>query len=272
MTLATLGPVVLLGAGKMGMAMARGWIDAGLDPAQLILIAPRPSQNILDFCEKTGARVQTELGGEAPRVLLIAVKPQVLPSILPDVKALISSHTLVLSVAAGITLHALEQGVGSGRVVRTMPNTPSQVGKGVTGAVSGSAVCAEDREITDALLRASGAVVWLQSEKDIDALTPISGCGPAYVFLLVEAMAAAGVAQGLPEDQAMLLARETVIGAARLMEADATDAATLRQNVTSKGGVTAAALDVLMAEGSGLPALMQDAVSAARKRSEELGA
>lgn len=270
MTLSNLGSVVLLGAGKMGTAMARGWLAAGLQPAHLILVDPQPGDGAKQFARQHGLQLVPTIPDDPPGVLVLAVKPQIMLEVLTSVRSQISRDTLVLSIAAGISLEALTSGLGTDRVVRTMPNTPAQVGKGISGAVPANGVSAGNRDIAEALLAAAGKVVWFDDESELDALTAVSGSGPAYVFYLVEVMAAAGVEQGLSSDQAMALARQTIIGSAALMEADPTDAATLRQNVTSPGGTTAAALAVLMAE-DGLKPLMSRAVDEARKRSEELG-
>lgn len=270
MTLSDLGPVVLVGAGKMGTAMARGWLAAGVRPDNLVLVDPQPADAVTDFAGQHGLLLLSEMPKETPQVLILAVKPQIMGDVLAKARARVSNDTLVLSIAAGITLETLSDGLGSTRIVRTMPNTPAQVGKGMTGAVAASGVSDADRDTAEALLAAAGKVAWFDDEMQLDALTAVSGSGPAYVFLMVEALAAAGVAEGLDADQAMILARQTVIGSAALMESDLTDAATLRQNVTSPGGVTAAALEVLMAD-DGLQSLMVRAVHAGRKRNEELG-
>lgn len=270
MSLSELGPVVLVGAGKMGTAMARGWLKAGLRPASLILVDPNPADAVVDFAGQYGLLLVSALPDDPAAVLVLAVKPQIMAEVLPAARASIAADTLVLSIAAGIALDALSQGLGTKRVVRTMPNTPAQVGKGVTGAVALSGVSDVDRGVAESLLLAAGEVVWFDDESQLDALTAVSGSGPAYVFYMVEAMAAAGEAEGLAPAQAMMLARQTIIGAAALMEADPTEAAVLRKNVTSPNGVTAEALAVLMAD-DGLKALMARAISAARKRSVELG-
>lgn len=268
--LRNLGPVMLIGAGKMGVALARGWIEAGLPASSLILVDPSPGETAREFSEDYGITIASEAVGLEPNVLVLAVKPQIIGPVMEAVKPVVGRHTLVLSIAAGISIARLSEGLGTDRVVRTMPNTPAQVGKGISGAVAGPGVSAENRAAADTLLQAAGPVVWFEAEGDLDAVTAVSGSGPAYVFNLVEALATAGVAQGLPEAVAMKLARQTVIGAAALMEADASPAATLRQNVTSPNGTTAAALAVLMGD-DGLAPLMARAVDAARKRSEELG-
>ena len=265
-----LGPVMLVGAGKMGMALARGWLDAGLPSSNLVLVDPSPGEAAKDLADDYDLVIHAEAVGLTPNVLVLAVKPQIIGAVMEGLRPVVGPQTLVLSIAAGISIEKLSAGLETGRVVRTMPNTPAQIGKGITGAVAGPDVGADDRAATDALLSAAGQVAWFDQEGDLDAVTAVSGSGPAYVFNLVEALAAAGVAQGLPEATAMQLARQTVIGAAALMEADPAPASVLRQNVTSPNGTTAAALNVLMAD-DGLTPLMGRAVDAARKRSEELG-
>jgi pyrroline-5-carboxylate reductase len=269
-SLRTIGPVMLVGAGKMGLALAQGWLDAGLPASNLVLVDPSPSDAAKDLAEDYGLILYPEAAGIQPNVLVLAVKPQVMGPVMESLIGVVGPQTLVLSIAAGISIATLQNGLRTGRVVRTMPNTPAQIGKGMTGAVAGPEAKPEDREAVDALLAAAGKVAWFDREGDLDAVTAVSGSGPAYVFNLVEAMAAAGVAQGLPETVAMELARQTVIGSAALMEADPAPASVLRQNVTSPNGTTAAALAVLMAD-DGLAPLMARAVDAARKRSEELG-
>lgn len=269
-SLRDIGPVMLVGAGKMGLAMAKGWLDAGLPESNLILVDPTPGDHAKAFAEDYGLQIYTEASGLLPNVLVLAVKPQVIDGVMEQLRPVIGPQTLVLSIAAGIDIARLVRGTGTGRVVRTMPNTPAQVGKGISGAVAAADVSAEDKASADALLKASGQVVWFGDESDLDALTAVSGSGPAYVFNMVEALAAAGEQQGLSPAIAMQLARQTVIGAAALMEADPAPAAVLRQNVTSPKGTTAEALAVLMAD-DGLGPLMARAVAAARKRSEELG-
>ncbi|HWU17946.1 MAG TPA: pyrroline-5-carboxylate reductase [Devosia sp.] len=269
-SLRDIGPVMLVGAGKMGLAMAKGWLDAGLPESNLILVDPTPGDHAKAFAEDYGLQIYAEASGLLPNVLVLAVKPQVIDGVMEQLRPVIGPQTLVLSIAAGIDIARLVRGTGTGRVVRTMPNTPAQVGKGISGAVAAADVSAEDKASADALLKASGQVVWFGDESDLDALTAVSGSGPAYVFNMVEALAAAGEQQGLSPAIAMQLARQTVIGAAALMEADPAPAAVLRQNVTSPKGTTAEALAVLMAD-DGLGPLMARAVAAARKRSEELG-
>lgn len=268
--LRSIGPVMLVGVGKMGMALASGWLDAGLPPTNLVLVDPRAREEAVAFAAEYDLTINQAAIGLQPNVLVLAVKPQIIDSVMGELSPAIGAHTLVLSIAAGISLERLAAGTGTDRVVRSMPNTPAQIGKGVTGVVAGPGVDAAGKAAAEALLAAAGHVVWFDAEGDLDAVTAVSGSGPAYVFNLVEALAAAGVAEGLPEHVAMTLARQTVIGSAALMEADSAPASVLRQNVTSPNGTTAAALDVLMGP-DGLTPLMERAVAAAKRRSEELG-
>ena len=270
MNLSNVGPVVLIGAGKMGLALARGWIAGGLPPSQLVLVDPSPVSATESFARETGVRLVSSADGVLIAVMVLAVKPQIMADVLAEVRPMVGGHTLVISIAAGISMRAIAEGLGTGRIIRTMPNTPAQVGKGVTGAVRGPGATDADRDLADALLKAAGQVVWLDAEPQIDVVTAVSGSGPAYVFHFVEALAAAAMRQGLDPERAMQLARQTVVGAAALMEADPAPAATLRQNVTSPKGTTEAALGVLMGPG-GLAGLMDKTVMAAKARSEELG-
>ena len=268
--LANIGPVMLVGAGKMGVALARGWLDAGLPPNNLVIVHPRPGDALLELAQDYGLTLSSQASGLTPNLLVVGVKPQVMDDVLESLAPVIAPHTLVVSIAAGIDLARLADKAGTQRVVRTMPNTPVQVRKGITGVVPGSQVTAEDRVWIDALFSASGLVVWLDEEAQLDALTAVSGSGPAYVFHMVEALAAAGKRQGLPDAIAEQLARGTVIGAAALMDAGSLSPTLLRENVTSPKGATAAGLAVLMGE-SGLTDLMDRTVSATRQRTEELG-
>jgi pyrroline-5-carboxylate reductase len=268
-SLSDLGPVVLVGAGKMGLAMARGWIAGGLPPDRLVLVDTAPSPAASAFAGEHGIRLLDSPLGVLTHVLVLAVKPQVMHAVMRDIQPAVGAHTLVISIAAGITLATLGEGLDTERIVRAMPNTPAQIGRGITGAV-GFIISEDDRKNADALLRACGEVLWFAEEPSLDIVTAVSGSGPAYLFHMVEALAAAGASHGLPPEQAMLLARTTITGAAALMEADPLPVATLRENVTSPRGTTEAALNILMAK-DGLVALMQKAVTAARKRSEELG-
>ncbi|MGM4911109.1 pyrroline-5-carboxylate reductase [Rhizobium sp. 768_B6_N1_8] len=263
-------PVVLIGAGNMGGAMLSGWLKSGVPGSAVVVVDPGPSPAMLATIADAGAsHVTAAPPGLKAGVLFLAVKPQVMEAVLPAVKSVVGPQTVVVSVAAGKTLAFLEKHLGEAAMVRAMPNTPAMVGRGVTGAYANARVSAEQRDGVNALLRVSGPVEWVPSESDIDSVTALSGSGPAYVFYLVECMAEAGRKLGLQADLAMRLARETVAGAGELLHQSPDDAARLRQNVTSPGGTTAAALSVLMAE-DGMQPLFDEALAAARKRAEEL--
>ena len=269
MRLEDIGPVVLVGAGKMGLALARSWVAGGLPANQLVLVDPQPLGPTVHFAREHGVRLATSPLGILTHVMVLAVKPQVMKQVMAEIQPAVGAHTLVLSIAAGISMRTLAKGLFTERIVRAMPNTPAQVGKGVAGAVA-MHITDGDRETANALLGAAGAVMWFDAETKLDAVTAVSGSGPAYVFYMVEALAIAAMRQGLDPGQAMQLARQTVVGAAALMEADPQPVSVLRENVTSPKGTTAAALQVLMAP-DGLESLMDRAVLAARLRSEELG-
>lgn len=266
------GPLVLVGAGKMGGAMLNGWLAQGLDPRNVIVIDPSPPPEVKDLIGKLGVQhvaAAPKLGVE-PSVLLMAVKPQVMDAVLSSVKGLAGPRTVVISIAAGRTIASFEHHFAAGTaVIRTMPNTPAAIGRGITVCTGNKSAGPRQRKLCEALLSAVGEVGWVEDEALIDAVTAVSGSGPAYVFLLAEAMAAAGVKAGLSPDLAMKLARATISGSGELLRQSDLPAATLRQNVTSPGGTTAAALDVLMAP-DGLESLMTRAIAAATKRGREL--
>ena len=265
-TVATKG-LVLLGCGKMGTALLTGWLAAGVPAASVWVIEPNPT----DWLRATGVHLNEGLP-KAPAVALLAVKPQMMGAALPALQALGGGGTLFVSIAAGTTIATLEAALGARTpIVRTMPNTPAMVGRGITAICGNAHATAADLAQTRALMEAVGQVVDLAGEHQIDAVTAVSGSGPAYVFLLIEAMAAAGAAQGLPADIAMQLARATVCGAGELAHRSPDTAAQLRVNVTSPGGTTAAALGVLMDPETGFPALLRRAVKAAADRGRELG-
>jgi pyrroline-5-carboxylate reductase len=262
------GAVVLAGAGQMGGALLSGWLAQGLDPKRVVVIEPHPSDDIRALAA-TGVRLNPAAKeADAIAALVLAVKPQTFGEAGPALRSLIGRSTLVVSIMAGTTIAVLDAVCG-GNIVRAMPNTPAAIGRGMTVAVAANDVNEEQRATADALLRATGAVEWIDDEALMDAVTAVSGSGPAYVFLLAEELARAGVTAGLPADLAAKLARETVAGSGELLHRSDLDAATLRQNVTSPGGTTAAALGVLMDE-NGLRELMTRAVAAATKRSKEL--
>ncbi len=269
-SLSQLKSVTLIGAGKMGMAMAKGWLKNGLKTASLTLVDPNPHIDVVRFVSKNNIALVPFCERSDIGILVLAIKPQIMADVLLSLKDLISQKTLILSIAAGFDIASLEKGLGTKNIVRAMPNTPAQIGKGVSGIVASSYVSGSDKAIINDLLSASGTVEWFENEADLEALMLVSGCGPAYVFYLVEAMAAAGIEQGLEPKQAMALARQTIIGAAALLEAEPIDASILRQNVTSKGGVTEAALSVLMGEG-GFKDLLSKAYKKGLERNKQLG-
>lgn len=259
--------LVLLGCGKMGSALLSGWLKAGLKPDAVWVIEPNPT----DWLIETGVRLNEGLP-TAPAVALLAVKPQMMGKALPALQAMGNGTTLFVSIAAGTTIASFEAVLGDRTpIVRTMPNTPAMVGRGITALVGNGRVSDEDMALARALMAAVGQVVDLEREELIDAVTAVSGSGPAYVFHLIEAMAAAGEAEGLSADVAMQLARATVCGAGELAFQSPETAAQLRINVTSPGGTTAAALEVLMDPEAGFPALLRRAVKAAADRGRELG-
>jgi pyrroline-5-carboxylate reductase len=260
--------LVLLGCGKMGSALLAGWLEAGLPAGSVWVIEPNPS----DWLRGTGVHLNAGVPA-APAVALLAVKPQMMGAALPALQALGNGQTLMVSIAAGTSIATFEAVFGDRTpIVRTMPNTPAMVGRGITGLCHNAHASAGQVDMAAALMAAVGEVVLLDGEHQIDAVTALSGSGPAYVFHLIEAMAAAGEAQGLSADTAMRLARATVCGAGELAFRSPDTAAQLRINVTSPGGTTAAALAVLMDQATGLPPLLRRAVTAAADRGRELGA
>jgi pyrroline-5-carboxylate reductase len=263
-------PLVLVGAGKMGGALLKGWLAQGLEPDAVVVVDPKPPADSAALLADAGIRAT----GPPPsrivaKVVVVAVKPQIIADVLPALRATIGKDTVVLSIAAGTTLKNLKAGVGDVAIVRSIPNTPAQVGRGVTVAIANPRVTKADTALVTQLLEAVGAVIWVDKEAMIDSATAVSGSGPAYVFHLVEALAAAAVAVGFDKQSAEKLARATVTGASELLHQSDLAAGTLRENVTSPKGTTEAALKVLMGRG-GLSPLMKKAVAAARKRSREL--
>ncbi|MXU64213.1 pyrroline-5-carboxylate reductase [Oceanomicrobium pacificus] len=261
--------IVLLGCGKMGSAMLKGWLDAGLSHDAVTAIDPYPSDWLKDMAAK-GLHLNWDLPRE-PAVCLLAVKPQMMRDALPRLAALGNGPTLFISIAAGTTILTLEDLLGRRTpIVRAMPNTPAAIGRGITALVGNAGVDEDRMALAEALLSGIGRTVRLDGEAQMDAVTALSGSGPAYVFHLIETMEAAGIAEGLPPAIARELAVATVEGAGALAAAADEPPAKLRENVTSPNGTTAAALGVLMDEERGFPPLLRAAIAAARKRSEEL--
>lgn len=260
--------LVLLGCGKMGSAMLQGWLKGGLPASSVWVLDPKPSEWLKSL---NGLHLNEDLP-EDPAIVLVAVKPQMMGEALPVLKPLGDGTTLFLSVAAGTPISAFEAALGPRTpMIRAMPNTPAAVGRGITALV-GNRIAGEDHmAMAEGLLSAVGQTVRLDDEGQMDAVTAVSGSGPAYVFHLIEAMAAAGEAEGLPADLSMKLAKATVAGAGALAEDADEYPSQLRINVTSPGGTTAAALAVLMDEATGFPALLRRAIKAAAERGRELG-
>lgn len=258
--------LVLLGCGKMGSAMLKGWLDNGLPQSSVWVVEPKPS----DWLRATGVDLSGQLPAK-PAVVLVAVKPQMMAEALPALARMGNGETTFVSVAAGVTLARFEDMLGARTpIVRAMPNTPAAIGRGISAIVGNAAAGARALDEAEALLGAVGDVVRVLDEAQIDAVTGVSGSGPAYVFHLIETLAAAGEAQGLDPAISMQLAKATVAGAGALAMASEDTPTQLRVNVTSPNGTTQAALKVLMDEETGFPALLARAVKAATDRSREL--
>lgn len=262
--------IVLVGAGKMGAAMLQGWLARGLDPANVSVIEPQPADDIKALSAR-GVQINPSKRTADAGAIVIAVKPQVADAVVPPLAAMMGASTVAVSIMAGKTLEFLERALPKAAIVRAMPNMPAAIGRGITVAVPNARVTAAQRDLAHRLLAATGKVEWIADEKLMDAVTAVSGSGPAYVFLLAESLTQAGIAAGLPAELAAKLARETVAGAGELLHRSPLDPATLRQNVTSPGGTTAAALEILMAAADGLDPLLAKAIAAAVKRSRDLG-
>lgn len=263
--------LVLVGAGKMGGAMLEGWLRMGVPGAAVAVIDPKPSPELEALCARSGVKLNPQPGTLAePEVLVLGIKPQMLADAAPGIEPLVGPGTLVLSILAGKTIGNLRDRLPrAGTIARAMPNLPAAVQRGATGIAPEAQVSARQRDLATALLSGIGQVEWVEDERLIDAVTAVSGSGPAYVFLLVECLARAGAEAGLPPDLAGRLARATVAGAGELLHQSELPPGTLRQNVTSPGGTTAAALEVLMA-ADGLQPLLTKAVAAAKRRAGEL--
>ncbi len=267
------GPLLLVGCGKMGGALLEGWLSQGVSPAEVWIVEPNAA-SIQGFTAR-GVQHAAEPGvlpGDfAPALMVFAVKPQMLAAALPAYRGFAAQGAAALSIAAGWRIAGFEQALGAATpIVRAMPNTPAAVGRGMTVLCANSKAGAKLRDTCGELLAAVGEIAWVDDEGLMDAVTAVSGGGPAYVFLLIECLARAGAEAGLPEDLAMLCARVTVAGAGELVHMASEPASQLRENVTSPGGTTLEALKILMAE-DGLQPLMTRAIAAATARSRELG-
>jgi pyrroline-5-carboxylate reductase len=265
------GTLALVGCGQMGSAMLRGWLARGAAERFLVVEPMGTPPALADAAAVAWHRTPENLPPNTnPEAIVFAVKPQIIEAVLPAYRRFARPQTLFLSIAAGTTIGRLTRHLGdAAAIVRCMPNTPAAIGRAITVACANPRVSESQRRLCTALLAAIGDSAWVADEALMDAVTAVSGSGPAYVFLLIEALAAAGEKAGLPADLAMLLARRTVAGAGELALQSSVTPARLRENVTSPGGTTQAALDVLMAE-EGLPDLIDRAVAAAARRSREL--
>jgi pyrroline-5-carboxylate reductase len=264
------GTLVLVGCGKMGGAMLRGWIERGA-AARFVVVEPAEMPTELAEAaatsrHRTPATISEDL---RPDAVVFALKPQIIDEALPAYRRWVRPETVFVSIAAGRTMAGIARHLGSVALVRAMPNTPAALGRGITVACAGPRVTARQRQLCERLFAAIGESAWVEDEALMDAVTAVSGSGPAYVFLLIESLARAGEAAGLPADLALTLARSTVAGAGELARLSAESPAELRANVTSPGGTTAAALAVLMG-AEGLDPLIERAVAAATARSREL--
>lgn len=266
------GQLLLVGAGKMGGAMLAGWLEQGLAASRVLVLDPSPPPEVAELLASKGVRIITAADdlASAPAIMLLAVKPQIMEAVFAPLAKHAGPATLLLSIAAGRTIASLAKFLPENApIVRAMPNTPASIGRGITVCCPNAHVTTAQRSACTALLGAVGDVAWVDDEKLIDPVTAVSGSGPAYIFLLAESLAKAGIAAGLPEDLAAKLARATVSGAGEMLHRSDLPPATLRQNVTSPGGTTAAALSVLMGK-DGLDDLMTRAVAAASARGSEL--
>ncbi|HWA31083.1 MAG TPA: pyrroline-5-carboxylate reductase [Rhizomicrobium sp.] len=262
-------PLLLIGAGRMGGALLKGWLARGLGP--VVVVETNPSPELKRLARRAVTLLKNTDDAPAKlRACVIALKPQILKTEAAKLKAIASSGVPVISIAAGSSIGMMTKAWGkSARIIRAMPNTPGSIGEGISALYAPRNATRADRKLAESLLAALGQTVWVKHETDIDTVTAVSGSGPAYVFLMVECLAAAGRKEGLPADVALKLARQMVIGAGALLKADPAPAEELRRNVTSPHGTTEAALKVLMAK-NGMAPLIKRAISAARKRAKQL--
>ena len=258
--------LILLGCGKMGSAMLKGWIAKGFEPKNIWVEDPYPSDWLIDL----GVNVNSKLPSN-PKFICIAIKPQMIPQILPKFSYYGNSQVVFLSIAAGVTISSFESLLGQKTpIIRAMPNTPAEIGLGITAKIANKNVPKDALEVAGNLLSAIGEVVSLTSEEQMDAVTGLSGSGPAYVFYLIDALAAAGHKQGLDKELAMRLAKMTVLGGGQLAAGSTAVPEKLRVNVTSPNGTTEAGLNILMNSENGLAPLIEKTVAAATARSKEL--
>jgi pyrroline-5-carboxylate reductase len=277
MSSAKAGSVLLVGAGRMGGALLKGWLAGGFPSTQIFVQEPSPPPDVAEAIASAGIRTGTPPAMDAPpEVVLLAVKPQMIEAVLPGVAPLAGARTVVLSIVAGTSIATLGRHFPPDTaVIRAMPNTPAAIGRGITALCADPHATPQQRAACEALLKVGGETVWVEEEGLIDVVTAVSGSGPAYVFLLAECLAEAGQAAGLDAELAAKLARATVSGAGALLDQSPLDPAELRRNVTSPGGTTQAALQILMGSGEAgasqpMQELMTRAVAAALRRAREL--
>lgn len=266
-------PVLLIGAGRMGQALLEGWLQADLGP--VVAVDPMPSPALRALARTHALTICREIEAvfdQPARAAVVAVKPQILKTLAPSLRPIAGKGVPMVSIAAGFNTKAMGRAWGAqASIVRAMPNTPGAIGQGITALYAPARTPPAARKLAETLLGALGQTIWVKREAQVDAATAVSGSGPAYVFLLVEALTAAAVAEGIPAQDAARFARQTVVGAGALLAADKSAAAELRRNVTSPGGTTEAALSILM-DKDGLARLMARAVAAAAARARELSA
>ena len=261
--------IVMLGCGKMGGAILEGWLANGIPPKHVQVIDINPSDRIKEL-SKQGLLLNTQFGFNNPAMVMLAVKPQMMADAISSVQHLVSNKTVFVSIAAGTRIEFFEQALPNAAIIRSMPNTPAAVGRGLTALYPNNKASTSQKDLIETLMGMVGDVIWLESEAQMDIVTAVSGSGPAYIFHMIEAMTAAAEAAGLPSELAYKMARTTVCGAGELAYQSDEPASQLRINVTSPNGTTAAALEELMDEKTGLTQLMTRGVAAAKKRSEEL--
>lgn len=269
------GPILLVGAGRMGTALLRGWLTQGMAMNRVIVQEPSPQDEVVEFLKDAGIGSASAADSRVPPdVIVLAVKPQVMDQVAAAVAPLAGRETTILSIAAGRTIASLATHFGQNApIVRAMPNLAAAIGRGVSALFASPTVTPKQAELCEALMKAAGETVWLDNEGQMDAVTGVSGSGPAYVFLLAESLAKAGAAAGLPPELAGKLARATVSGAGELLYQARETPAELRHNVTSPAGTTEAALRVLMDQHGGegpMDVLLREAVAAATRRAREL--
>jgi len=267
--------IALIGGGNMGGALAAGWLRtkrSAVEARDLLVIDPSPGDTVQELADSAGITVRPELTPELATeldLLVFAVKPARFQPVAAAMAGSLPDTTGVLSIMAGVTINHMVMALGDRAMVRAMPNTAAAVGAGVTVCVANEAGVALEKTVTR-LMKVAGSVEWVSDERMIGAVTAVSGSGPAYVFLLAEALAGAAFAEGLPRDLADKLARETIIGAGALLAKSGKSPQELRRAVTSPNGTTQAAVDVLMGAGGGLPELVRQAVAAAERRSRQI--